>query len=301
MSIYVYPYTSGSESAKLLANRLGALRIKLTDSNYEYKEGDLVVNWGNSHCPYPCLNPAALLKQTINKLSLFRQLIQKGFATSLPLYWLDARDVPDDAFPVLCRTRLEGKDGEGIVIAKTRDKLVEAKLYTKLITDCQEYRVTVFKGYGVTDIQEKCPRSGVSAHPTIKTYANGWGFQRRNLAGYPSMGIFAEKILEATGLDFAGLDIIYKDGKYYVLEVNSAMGLEGEALERFAKAVEWHYRENVPQPVPEPPAMPSVVPGPPQETVAPSGLEGHLAIEAALAEGDYVKVISLAATMIKGV
>lgn len=43
----VLPYSPYSNSARLLAEALGGKRIKLHNSRYVYREGDVVINWGN--------------------------------------------------------------------------------------------------------------------------------------------------------------------------------------------------------------------------------------------------------------
>lgn len=239
MRLYVYPYNSASESAKLLAEAIGAKRIRLQNSTYQYKEGDLIVNWGNSNCPYPSLNSAEALKRSINKLSCFRYLRGQGFE-AIPDYWTNASDIPESAFPIFCRTEVEGRDGSGIVVATSRSELVDAKLYTSRVPGT-EYRVTVFQGE-VTDIQTKLPRSGVQTLSyDVKTYANGWGFQRKPVEKHVEEIItsLAADAVRTLGLDFAGCDIVYDmlTQRAYLLEVNSAMGLEGGALDRFASAV----------------------------------------------------------------
>ncbi len=268
MRLFVYPYSSASESAKLLAAAIDAKRIRLTNSEYEYREDDIIVNWGNTRCPYPSLNPAEALQHTVNKLSCFRMLRERGFK-DIPEYWTDPADIPSSAFPVFCRERLEGCDGAGIVVADTRADLVPAKLYTKRISGA-EYRVTIFQGE-VTDIQTKAPRYGVPLLSSdIKTYANGWGFQRLSVPGYLKeiLSDLATDALMTSGLDFAGMDIIYDatEERAYLLEINSAMGLEGGALDRFAEAVlayKARQEASVPcpppatQPVPEPTEDPS--------------------------------------------
>ena len=45
---YVYPYRYECDNAIMLKNRLKGQRIKLVDSNYEQKPGDVIINWGNS-------------------------------------------------------------------------------------------------------------------------------------------------------------------------------------------------------------------------------------------------------------
>ncbi len=239
MRIFVYPYQTASESAKLLADALDAKRIRLQNSTYTYKEGDLIVNWGNSNCPYPSLNSAEALKRSINKLSCFRYLRGQGF-DAIPDYWTAPEDIPASAFPIFCRTEVEGHDGSGIKVAMCRDDLVPAKLYTSQVYGT-EYRVTVFKGE-VTDIQTKLTRSGVpTLSDDVKTYANGWGFQRKPVEKHVEEIItaLARDAINVLGLDFAGCDIVYDmmAQRAYLLEVNSAMGLEGGALDRFASAV----------------------------------------------------------------
>lgn len=257
-NLYIYPYASGSESAKLLAERLGAKRIKLSNSEYVHSKDNLVINWGNSNCPFSenVLNQPSAIKQTVDKLRFFRLMVQKGLSGYLPPYWTNREDIPDDAFPVFCRTTTTGLDGAGIVIAETRGELASASLYTSYIDGTTEYRVTMFKGV-VTDIQTKVPRVGATVNPCIRTYKNGWGFQRK-----PIMTVLEAKItqaaksaLEASGLDFGGVDILYNGSKAIVLEVNTAMGLEGDALERFAKAVE-EFVQSLQPPAPVTPPSP---------------------------------------------
>lgn len=239
MRLFIYPYASGSESAKLLAEELDCKRIRLTNSQYSPQEGDVILNWGSSTCPYPSINSAAAVKNVVNKLRFFRLMRQSGNGDIIPAYWTDSRDIPEGAFPVLCRTRLEGCDGAGIVIAHKREDLVDANLYTTVLPNWTEYRVTMYKG-AVTDIQTKLPRQGEIAHPLIKTYANGWGFQRVPVPPATKIEIIAAaaRAIEAAGLDFAGVDVLYTAHKAVVLEVNTAMGLEGQALKAFAEAVQ---------------------------------------------------------------
>lgn len=263
MRIFVYPYQSASESAKLLADALDAKRIRLQNSTYEYREDDLIVNWGNSNCPYPSLNSAGALKRSINKLSCFRYLRGQGF-DAIPDYWTSPEDIPASAFPIFCRTEVAGHDGSGIVVAMCRDDLVPAKLYTSQVAGT-EYRVTVFKGE-VTDIQTKLPRNGVAVlSQQVRTYANGWGFQRKPVEKHVEEIItsLAADAIRTLGLDFAGCDIVYNpmQQRAYLLEVNSAMGLEGGALDRFASAV-LRYKRDLEQKIIEATPAPAPVADP---------------------------------------
>lgn len=270
--IFIYPYTTHSESAKLLANRLGALRIRLQNSVYEHSPENLVINWGNSNCPYPCLNSSSSLNNTIDKLRLFRLLMNAGHGDILPQYWTNSLDIPNSAFPVMCRTKTQGHDGDGIVVALNRNGLVDARLYTQYVGHEEEYRVTFFKGIGVTDIQTKRERAGATVDcPMIKTYSNGFGFQRLTVDPLLQKRLteLCEKVCKATGLDFFGLDVLSSNvlgTQLTLLEVNSAMGLEGQALEKFAQAVEKYvYDWNQACEAELPPAPPAPTPETPQQ------------------------------------
>lgn len=248
--LFIYPYNQHSESAKLLAERLGAKRIKLENSEYVHKPENLVINWGNSNCPYPCLNPGPVLKRTVNKLEFFRLMNETGNSDLIPRYWTNSQDIPSDAFPVYCRTKLKGKDGEGIVVAQNRNELVDAPLYTAFLDVDTEYRVTVFKG-GITDIQTKLRRESFEGEPNdfVRTFDNGWGFRRVTVLVNIRQRLewIAASVLESTGLDFCGLDVVLTNGaEFKILEVNSAMGLVYGALERFAAAVERFVAESYP-------------------------------------------------------
>src|SRR3546814_19093490 len=59
----------------------------------------------------------------------------------LPKFWTKKEDIPDEAFPIVCRTVLSGHSGVGIVIADNRDDLVPANLYVKYVKKKEEYRV----------------------------------------------------------------------------------------------------------------------------------------------------------------
>jgi hypothetical protein len=288
--LYIYPYSSGSESAKLLAERLGAKRIKLQNSEYVHTPDNLVINWGNSNCPYTegTLNQGAAIKQTVDKLRFFRLMMQKGLSGYLPTYYTNAEDIPDEAFPIFCRTTTTGLDGAGIVIADSRSNLVSASLYTSFIKDSTEYRVTLFRGE-VTDIQTKLPRVGENAHPMIRTFGNGWGFQRKAVADSIQTKIVqaSKSALDAAGLDFGGVDVIFAGGRAYILEVNTAMGLEGDALDRFAKAVEYYVQSIQPVAPVAPPSLLESISSPTQ------GIDAS--ILDAISAGDWKEVIKIAA------
>ena len=92
------------------------------------------------------------------------------------------------------------------------------KLYVKYIKKKAEYRIHVFNGK-IIDIQQKRKRhEAIEINFQIRSHNNGW----------------------VLGLDFGAVDIIWneKQQQGYVLEVNTAPGLEGETIINYANAIE---------------------------------------------------------------
>ena len=48
MRIRVLPYKSYSNGAKALSRALGGKRLRLANSRFKARTGDVIINWGNS-------------------------------------------------------------------------------------------------------------------------------------------------------------------------------------------------------------------------------------------------------------
>ena len=251
--VVIYPYKMGSRSAKQLALHLTTLlgsrvrRIK-PNGTYRPRHSSIIINYGSSHLPVwwgqgTYINPVASCTRSGNKLSALRQLKESGipipeFTTdrNTALQWISDRS------PVVCRTILNGHSGRGIVMAESPEQLVYAPLYTRYKKKKKEFRVHVFKGQ-VIDIAEKRRSRQVTREQTIQDFVrnhiNGWIFCRTDIqepAGLRELAIRATQALE---LDFGACDIIWNEHENmcYVLEVNTAPGVEGTTLERYATAI----------------------------------------------------------------
>ena len=143
--IRVLPYKSYSKSAKSLSRALPGGKRLIVDparSRFKSRSSDVIINWGNStQCHRATLNkdPEALLVAT-NKLVFFQHFQDKDY---VPPFWTNQEDIPDEAFPVVCRTTLTGHSGAGIVLAGSRSELVPAPLYVKYVPKTEEYRIHV--------------------------------------------------------------------------------------------------------------------------------------------------------------
>lgn len=243
--IRILPYKSGSRSARALADALGGRVLRLEGSTFRPRRGDLILNWGyTGHYlggNATILNPPMRITSVSNKLNFFNLMRDTGNNEIIPEFWTTRESIPADAYPIVVRTVLAGHSGAGIVIANSADELVPASLYTKYIKKEQEYRVhcglqqdgTV----GVIAIQRKA-RSQDSENPNwqVRNHANGFVFVRGGFTAPPLVIEAAKRSLAATGLDFGGVDVIWNERQQraYVLEINSACGLEGQTVEDYA-------------------------------------------------------------------
>jgi len=248
--IRIVPYKRGSRSARVLADALGAKLVKLEGSRFRNTIDDFCINWGNTNPPPNIdlrfmLNHPKALEATTNKLTFFERVTAEGLGNLIPPYWTNKEDIPDEAFPIVCRTILNSHSGRGIVIANSRDDLVDAPLYTKYIKKQDEYRIHL--GYPfrppreesiIISVQQKRRRLDVeNPNWQIRNHANGFIYARENV-NPPQCVIDAAKIVfnKCTELDFGAVDVIYnaKQDRAYVLEINSAPGLEGQTLQDYA-------------------------------------------------------------------
>lgn len=144
---------------------------------------------------------------------------------------------------VVCRTILNGHSGAGIVLSEPDSELPDAPLYVKYVPKEYEYRVHVF-GDKVIDIQQKRKRSDFDGeiNNKIRNHHTGWVYCRGSYVPPPCVDEMKAQCIvtiKTLGLDFGAVDVIYskKNNKFYILEVNTAPGMEGETLNVYAKAI----------------------------------------------------------------
>lgn len=243
----VLPYKSGSKSAKAIATGLGGKLLKLQNSKFVAKFHDVIINWGNSWFDdfddseddgdATILNYPSKLNEVTNKLHFFNALSFIEAQHLIPRYWVNKGDIPDDAYPIVCRTILNGHSGAGISIANKPDDLVDAPLYVQYIKKSDEYRIHVGRKRNGEDriiaIQRKARRLGFdNPNWQVRNHANGFVFVRNNVDPPVAVVDAAKRALEATSLDFGAVDVIWNNQQQrpYVLEINTAPGLEGQTI-----------------------------------------------------------------------
>lgn len=249
MSIKIRPYKQGSKSAKALATKLGTKCLKLQGSSWIPQNGDIVINWGNTEAfglPVSLLiNPPAVIKQASNKKTFFEAMVGTPGGQHIPPFWVNKNDIHASAFEngIVCRTVLAGHSGEGIVIAHSPDALVPAPLYVGYIKKKDEYRIHLGRKPDGTSIiimqQRKARRTDVPdsmVNWKIRNHSNGFIYQRQNVNPPVQVVEAARLCFESTGLHFGAVDVIWNNqqGKAYVLEINTAPGLEGSSVDDYA-------------------------------------------------------------------
>lgn len=247
--VRILPYKQGSRSAKALADALGGRVLKVHGSTFTPKSTDTVICWGKTDPAHPAvarfmntntyarvLNETEEVVNASNKLTFFQSMPSE----LVPPFWTNAESIPDDAFPVVCRTVLSGHSGEGIVIANTRNELVPCQLYVKYVKKKDEYRVHVgrrHQDFTVIATQRKARRSGeANVNWQVRNLANGFVFVRGGFSAPTAVTEAAIEGLRATSLDFGAVDVIWnaQQQRAYVLEVNTAPGLEGQTVTDYA-------------------------------------------------------------------
>ena len=236
-------YNAGSRSAKALANSLKGLVLLDKKSKFVPRKNDVIINWGSQDAEtlsvsfgVDYLNRIETVREASNKLLFFRKMAASKASHLIPDFWCKREDIPDNAFPVVCRTLLTSHSGRGIVIANKKEDLVEALLYVKYIKKQDEYRIHV----GAVDddcftiAEQRKARNTEEENPNwkIRNHDNGFVFVRGGFTTPRCVIDAAHHCFMITGLDFGAVDVVYNaaEDRAYVLEINTAPGLEGQTI-----------------------------------------------------------------------
>ena len=241
------PYKLGSNSAKLLAQRFTELRgrkvfqVARDSKTYKNKRTPIIINWGCSDAPCwykgvnKWINNPLSTRVAGNKLLTFQALQQAG-NVNIPEFTYERNIAAAWGTTIVARGTLTGHSGIGISICNVGEDIPVVPLYVKYIKKQKEFRVHVIFGK-VVDIQQKKKREGFeNANFQVRNHANGWVYCRENITEPAGLRDNALNAVAALGLAFGAVDIIWneKQNKCYVLEVNTAPGLEGSSVKMYA-------------------------------------------------------------------
>lgn len=211
------------------------------------EQDDLIIRWGcvTTIQPQPenIINTRNAIIGASNKKTARENILK----AELP--------APEITTKVPCIARnLKHKKGRGLVFCTTQESVKNAiragkGYFQEFIDKDNEYRVHIAHG-GVLAVQKK-----IHVEPedednfklsVIWNYNSGYIFEPMRWSEIPT-GIcpIAVQAIELFNLDFGAVDVIEKDGKFYILEINTAPRVEGYIALKYAQYIEWLYKQYI--------------------------------------------------------
>lgn len=257
---------NNGKSSKLLSESLGIKRIKKNNSRYRPKAGDIILNWGATNIPsvlgYGALqwiNHYTKIRGVTNKLNFFQKVYNyKKDIGPLPFNTPDAffshREAQqwlhegEGTRTLVARTLVASHEGQGIVLCENPLDVIQAPLYTAYVKKKWEFRCHIFKDTCI-GLVKKVKKRGYEGdrNTRIRNTANGYVFAAhfddvpqkvRNEVVDQSVAA-----IKFFGLDFGAVDVIYNEyqDKVYILEINTAPGIEGRTIQTYTDAIKKEY------------------------------------------------------------
>ena len=242
----IYSYNNSSEGCSALAESLSVKKISHINSKLKGDINKDVLNWGASVLPEEVskcnvYNVNSWIAS--NKLESFSRIKEKPYC---PSFFTDKESaikaMEEGVEQIVCRTILNGHSGNGIIIADKPEDLVDAPLYVEYIPKKDEYRIHVAFGKAFF-VQRKARSKDVpddKVNWKVRNHANGFIYQHNDVTPHLDVINAAIDAVDALLLDFGAVDVIWNDkkAKAYVLEVNTAPGLQGTTLEKYKEVFE---------------------------------------------------------------
>jgi glutathione synthase/RimK-type ligase-like ATP-grasp enzyme len=222
--------------------------------------GKIMINWGSGRrMMTPSLEKAERVVNhpmfasvVSNKHGFFKAMEVDG-GPRIPEWTTSAQTAvswADDGALVVGRETNTGSGGRGIVFFSNEenddlDAFLKCRLYTKYQKSAAEYRVHMAFGK-VIDVTKKALPHGTdrsTLDTRIRSHRNGFVFIRNDIHVPDDVYDQAKKAYVTSKLDYGAMDVIYNQtfNRAYVLEMNTAPGLEGTTLDNYVMA----FKENL--------------------------------------------------------
>lgn len=254
---FIYTWNTDSIGVKLLKKALGIRALKRENSKYFPSPNHTIINWGCSEMPQSfsitrIINKPEIVAIASNKLSFFEHMSREGVDNPrLPEFTTSKQEaikLVNAGHTVLARTLLRASSGDGIYFlnSTTLNDWINAGLYVVYKKKKEEFRVHFVLGQQV-DVQKKAlrvndphgnPIDRSAVDTRIRNRSNGYIFARNDIVVPPDVITQATKAYKASGLDFCSIDVIWNEHeqKAYVLEANTASGMEGTTVDNYSRA-----------------------------------------------------------------
>lgn len=246
--IYIAPYKMASESARFLQALLkkrGHKCLRIRKPRLGHK--GILVNWGKhgkfGKTQLDVLNNPLCVATARNKITCLGILqVHKVSCVPNTIYHKEAKEWQKNGKVVYERHTVTGQEGAGIKVVMPDQKLNEnVRLYTQRIPAKEEWRLHVFFDDVIT-WAKKMKKNGMKGNKFVKNSENGYVYAHKVAEPDDKMKELAKKAVRLMGLDFGAVDILRKgDGTCYVLEVNTAPGLDTATATAYINALERAY------------------------------------------------------------
>lgn len=248
----IYPYKKGLAGCRALAETLGCLRVNQEGGMIRGgNQHRLLINWGRSTFDrevstyLQVLNQPDAVASAVDKRITHRVLRTVGVPCPLPLGRLDARERLEAGARVVSHHNPRSTGGNGLVVLRAVEELdrqPEDAYLVAYLKKTHEYRVHVAFGE-VLDVQRKARRRSVPDEEVnweVRNLANGFVFVRDMGESGVDEAVCRNAVaaVDSLGLDFGAVDVGFHEpsGSSFVLEVNTAPGLEGTTVNKYAEA-----------------------------------------------------------------
>jgi glutathione synthase/RimK-type ligase-like ATP-grasp enzyme len=149
----------------------------------------------------------------------------------------------EEGSTIFGRKYLNASCGKGIVVIEKLEDFVPCPVYTKYKKKKREFRVHVFKDQVVAVTEKKRRKEFDGERDTkIRNLANGYVFVQQVQDEPDGLRELALRAARVSTSDFRGVDVGYNKLKdeLFVIEVNSAPGIQGTNLNKYLEAIISH-------------------------------------------------------------
>lgn len=247
----------GSNSCTVLQkslqdNDIKCIRVRPNSTTFVSKRNDFNVYFGGTKKRNLMGRSVNLNRHfASNKLEAFKKLKEHNINT---VEWTDdqhiAKEWFDEGHTIVSRSLLTSHSGDGIVLQENSNNQTfnpNFPLHTKYVKKSYECRIHVYKGTVIDAQIKRRVQNAENIDSKIRNKYTGWVYCRDNFNVTPKCKEIAIAATEAVGLDFGAVDIIYNQhyDQFYILEVNTAPGLENTTLANYTKAIIHDYETNI--------------------------------------------------------
>jgi len=196
----------------------------------------LIINYGSGYRGDEMLNGNIIT----DKLEVSHILQENGIRT--PRVYDRDEEIPDDVFPLLARKRHHSQ-GKDIVYVHNQEQLEQMgyqyDYLIRYINKKSEYRVHILGDYDALVTVKIPDKDERYSDPIVRSKNNGWIQVSYDRDFYDDLVDLGHQVIKVLGYDFGAVDIIRRKDRLYVLEVNSAPGLEPKKIAKYAEYFRW--------------------------------------------------------------